>query len=135
MSQKFTLTATREDYLRSIFLFEGEVGVLELAQKLNLSKSTVSERISRLVKEGLVIKKPYSKLSLTKEGAKIGKKLTFKHRVIEVFLHEYLKVPKTKVHSEAHRLEHAVSDEVLMRLYSAVGKPKRDPHGTPISSI
>lgn len=132
------ITATKEDYIRAIYILsqsnEG-VGVTHIAKKLKLSKSTVSERIKDLVKDGLVLADPYAAVSLTDKGFCIGAKLTYKHRVIEVFLHQTLKMDKKFVHAEAEKLEHAFSDEVIKRLSKFLHNPKNDPHGSAIPKI
>ena len=99
---------------------------------MNLAKSTVSERLRDLDKEELVNIESYSKIKLTKKGKALAKKLTYKHRLIEFFLYNHLKVPKSKVHEEAHQLEHAFSDETIKKLDKFLGHPKRDPHGREI---
>lgn len=133
-----TLSTTREDYIRAIYVLEetsGSVGVTQIAAKLELSKSTVSERVKDLVRDGLVDAEPYADVSLTSKGKDAGAKLTYKHRVIEVFLNETLGVPKSRVHEEAHQLEHAVSDEVIQRIAKLIGHPATDPHGSAIPKI
>lgn len=132
------ITATKEDYLRAIYILGQsikEVGVTQIALKLKLSKSTVSERLKELVRDGLVVADPYAAVSLTKKGLDIGTKLTYKHRVIEVFLYQVLKMKKELIHAEAERLEHACSDEVIKRLAKFLHNPKSDPHGSAIPEI
>ena len=51
---------------------------------------------------------------------------------IERFLQDMLRVNAKKIHEEAHRLEHAFSDESINRLRKVLGNPKYDPHGKPI---
>ena len=133
-----TISAAREDYLRAIYLLQlgsGEASVTDIAERLKLSKSTVSERLKDLAKDGLVKIDPYTPVSLTEKGALVGKKLTSKHRIIEVFLNKVLKMPKDKVHAEAERLEHACSDEVAKRLEKFLEYPDSDPHGSSIPKI
>jgi DtxR family Mn-dependent transcriptional regulator len=128
----------REDYLRAIYILQevaGETGVTQIANRLGLSKSTVSERLKDLAAAGLVSAGQYTQVSLTKEGEKLGKILTHKHRIIEVFLNSVLLVPKDKVHMEAERLEHAVSDDVIQRLEKFLKYPTSDPHGSAIPKI
>lgn len=138
ISKTQVLSATKEDYVRAIYTLQessDEAGVTQIADKLGLSKSTVSERLKDLAQDGFVIANPYSQVELTKKGVDAGKKLTYKHRLIEVFLHSVLKVPKDKVHEEAHRLEHACSDEVIQKLAKFLDYPENDPHGTAIPKI
>jgi DtxR family transcriptional regulator, Mn-dependent transcriptional regulator len=129
------INATREDYVRAIYILQEsgqDTGVTHVAERLHLSKSTVSERVKSLVKDGLVENTPYAQVKLTKEGLNIGKKLTYKHRIIEVFLNQTLGVPDDRVHEEAEKLEHAFSDEVIKKLAKFLGNPVSDPHGSVI---
>jgi DtxR family Mn-dependent transcriptional regulator len=109
--------------------------VTNIAKKLNLRKSTVSEGLKDLVTAKLVIAPLYSKVTLTASGKKFGDKITFKHRLIEVFLYETLGMPIDSVHAEAEILEHAVSDEVADRLSHFLHRPTPDPHGSKIPSV
>lgn len=132
------INATREDYVRAIYILTEtgkEVGVTQIADRLGLRKSTVSERIRNLVADGLVLAGPYTSVQLTTRGVDVGKKLTYKHRIIEVFLTEILGMAKSKVHAEAEQLEHACSDEVIKRLATLVDNPEHDPHGSVIPKI
>lgn len=133
LAGKARISPAREDYIRAIYLLEeaGEApGISQIAKRLNLSKSTVSERIKELTKDGLTLSKPYSTISLTKEGTALGKKMTYKHRLIEVFLHQTLQLPMELIHDEAERLEHAFSDEAIERLATFLNHPTHDPHGS-----
>ncbi len=129
------ITQTKEDYLRVIYLFEEKtnhpIRAVELAHDMGLAKSTISERLRELAAQGL-IKASYSVVTLTPSGRVLARDLTFKHRIIEVFLHDVLKMPLEKIHDEAHRLEHAFSDYAIRRLAKLVGNPEKDPHGEEI---
>lgn len=132
------ITATKEDYVRAIYILSQSpkgTGVTQIASKLKLSKSTVSERLKELVRDGLVVADPYATVTLTKKGMDIATKLTYKHRLIEVFLYKTLKMNKDLIHAEAERLEHACSDEVIKRLAKFLHNPKNDPHGSVIPKI
>jgi DtxR family Mn-dependent transcriptional regulator len=130
------ISPTQEDYIRAIYLLEesGEApGISQIAQRLHLSKSTVSERVKELTKDGYTNSKPYSTISLTKKGQRIGASMTYKHRLIEVFLHNILQLPEALIHPEAERLEHAFSDEAIKKLDAFLHYPTHDPHGSLIS--
>ncbi len=128
-------TSARQDYIRMIWKLGGSnefVKSKDLSDALGLAKSTVSERLRGLADENLVEFEKYGGVRLTNKGDSLAKSLTFKHRIIEVFLHDFLKVPKSDVHREANELEHAFSDDVILRLDKFMGNPKIDPHGKPI---
>ena len=128
-------TANKEDYLRALYILEEEkheLKSIDLAHYLNISKPSVSEMVQELNKEGLISYKKYSKLNFTSKGRRIAQKLTSKHRLIELFLKKILKVKSDGVHEEAHRLEHAFSDESIWKIRKLLRNPKKDPHGKPI---
>ncbi len=128
-------TANREDYLRALYILEEEkheLKSIDLACYLNISKPSVSEMIAELDKGGFISHRKYSKLRFTVKGRRIAKKLTSKHRLIELFLKNILKIKPKNLHQEAHRLEHAFSDESISKLRKFLGNPKKDPHGKPI---
>ncbi len=127
-------TKTIEDYCRTIDKLDLGDGAksFEIAKSLNLSKNTVALTLQKLSAAGFISMKKYGKARLTPDGLKIAQNMHFKHRVIETFLVESLKMPISKVHLEAHHLEHSVSDDFIQRLYKFLGKPKKDPHGRDI---
>ena len=106
-----------------------------MAEYLHVSKPSVSEMIRELSKEGLVEFKKYSRINFTSKGWKIARKLTSKHRLIELFLKNILNINSKNIHKEAHRLEHAFSDESIAKLRKILGNPKKDPHGKPIPQV
>src|SRR3989338_4103287 len=112
-------TANREDYLRALYVLEEknlELKSVEIANYLKVSKPSVSEMVKELQKDGLLTHKKYSKLKFTSKGYKIAQNLTSKHRLIELFLKNILKIKSGSIHQEAHRLEHAFSDEAIVRI-------------------
>ena len=54
------------------------------------------------------------------------------HRLLEMYLHQVLGYDWDKVHGEADRLEHVISEDFEMRIDQALGHPSHDPHGDPI---
>lgn len=132
-------TAVKEDYLRAIFLLQEKGGkavkLIDVAEYLGLSRSTVSERMQELVAQRYIQHAKYGQLSFTTRGYAEAKKLTHKHRLVEVFLHETLHLSKRDAHAEAHRLEHTLSDKVIKKLGNFLGHPKVDPHGTRIPKL
>lgn len=129
------VTSHKEDYLRALYILEEEkkeLKSIDLAHYLQVSKPSVSEMVQELDRDGLITYKKYSKLKFTSNGRKIAQRLTSKHRLIEIFLKNVLKISSRNIHNEAHRLEHAFSDESIVKLKKFLGNPKKDPHGKPI---
>ncbi len=126
------MTPTREDYIRAVYSLHEQglsVRIIDIARYLKLARSTVSERVRDLEKTRLIKTDRSGGINLTKQGMTLAEKLTYKHRLIEVFLHVVLGMDTKKVHAEAHALEHAFSDEVISHLAKFLGNPTMDPHG------
>jgi len=129
------ISVNKEDYLRAFYLQEekGEkITVTETADYMDVSKASVSEMLKKLVAKGLINYERYSDITLTLKGKNFARKLTARHRLIEYFLRETLKMDESEIHEEAHRLEHAFSDVAIEKLRIFLGDPKKDPHGEPI---
>jgi DtxR family Mn-dependent transcriptional regulator len=131
---------TKEDYLRAIYHISEEqannsVSSVDIGKYLDVSKSTVSEMLRKLDKDKLVASKLYGKISLTRKGLLYAVKITRKHRVIEVFLSETLKLKSKLIHEEAHRLEHAFSDESIESISKLIKNKKQCPHGKKIPNL
>ncbi len=130
------ITPTREDYIRSIYCFKERginVRIIDIARDLRLARSTVSERIKDLQAAKFIKSDRDEGIALSQTGLSLARHLTYKHRLIEVFLHKTLGIDPKKVHMEAHKLEHAFSDEVITRLAKFLGHPSTDPHGEKIT--
>lgn len=123
----------REDYIKAIYQMRrvAPVRSAELARRLGISRSSVSQFRHILEGEGLL--DPGSarldSLRLTQAGVQLAVRLVRRHRVIETFLHTSLHVPLERVHTEAERIEHVVSDDLVLRLAHLLGTPECDPHG------
>ena len=71
-------------------------------------------------------------MKLTSAGSKIALEVIRHHRLIELYLAEMLGFSWDKVHAEADKLEHVISEEFEEKIDEALGHPTRDPHGDPI---
>lgn len=127
---------SKEDYLRTIYhIYElqenKEQGIksIDISKEMKVSKPSVSEMIRKLAKEGFIKAGPYTHIFFTKKGLKEAKEVMHNHRVIEVFLRNTLKNDISKIHKEAHRLEHAFSKESIKRLDKFLKNPKISPLG------
>ncbi len=123
------------DYLTEILRLEeaGEpASTSELATRLQVARPSVSGMLRRLADERLVTYAPYQGAHLTARGRRRAQAMLRRHRLVETFLVNALAMPPEKVHQEAHRWEHALSDDAVDRLDRWLGNPAADPHGTPI---
>lgn len=125
-----------EDYVKVIYSFtewqEKPITSSQLAQRLGVANSSVSEMVRKLKDHGLVDHQPYSAITLTSDGVRLALSMVRRHRLIETYLVQQLGYSWDEVHDEAELLEHAVSDTFIERMAAKLGNPDRDPHGDPI---
>lgn len=133
-----TPSSSIEDYVKVIYSFtewqDKPITSTQLAQRLGVANSSVSEMVRKLKDQGLVLHKPYSAITLTQEGMRLALSMVRRHRLIETYLVQDLGYSWDEVHDEAELLEHAVSDTFIERMAARLGNPTRDPHGDPIPS-
>jgi DtxR family Mn-dependent transcriptional regulator len=99
---------------------------------MQLSAPTVHEMIGRLERDGYITRGQSRAIAFTGDGAQEAETIVRRHRLIERFLTDVLKVPWDEVHEEAERLEHAMSPSLEQRMLAAIGDAKTCPHGHPI---
>jgi len=131
-------SSTVENYLKQILLLsEGRPGLLPmgvLAESLAVVPGTVTTMVKALASDGLVQHRPRHGVRLTPRGRRVALGVLRRHRLVETFLVNVLKMDWSEVHAEAEQLEHALSETVLNRLDALLGHPAADPHGDPIPS-
>jgi DtxR family transcriptional regulator, Mn-dependent transcriptional regulator len=128
-----------EDYLKAIHALEDRhgaaVGTVELAGRLGVTPGSASAMTRRLAERGLVEVERYRGVTLTDRGRELALEVIRHHRLLELYLSEHLGVPWDRVHDEAERLEHVLSEELEQRIAAKLGDPTRDPHGDPIPTL
>ncbi len=121
------------DYLKTIYHLQKNknraIKSVELAKDLGVSKASVNEMIKKLANSGLVEYKRYTSINLTKRGIREAERIVYKHKILEGFLLNILGIKKSKIHSEAHKLEHDFSDDSIKKLEKILKKPETCPHG------
>ncbi|WP_029069228.1 metal-dependent transcriptional regulator [Jonesia quinghaiensis] len=132
------LTSVAQDYIKVVWSLQEwsdqPVSTKDLADRLGVGTSTVSETVRRLVSQGLLDHERYGAIHLTELGHRQALEMVRRHRLIETFLVQELGYTWDEVHDEAEVLEHAVSDLMVDRIDTRLGHPTRDPHGDPIPS-
>lgn len=121
------MTPNKEDYLKMIYELGGnnkKVSNKQLVTRLMVSAASVSEMVTKLLKEGFVEHVPYQGIQLTQAGLQKASALVRKHRLWEVFLVNYLGYAWNEVHEEAEVLEHVTSIELARRLDKYLISPK-----------
>lgn len=130
------ITQAMEDYLKTIFQLEEELGgrvtTQAIADRLGVQCPSVTNMLKRLAAMALVEHQPYRGVALTPRGRLVALEVIRHHRLLELYLTRALGYSWDAVHEEADRLEHSISEELEARIDAALGYPETDPHGHPI---
>ncbi|MFO7584390.1 MAG: metal-dependent transcriptional regulator [Anaerolineales bacterium] len=123
---------TIEDYLSLMYVMErdGEpiVGA-RLAELLGVTPPTVTNTMKRMARDGLITMDDNG-THLTPQGWGSAKDVMRRHMLMEWMMLKVL--PWSKLHGEAHNLEHAISPEAEAAVYEELGRPQTCPHGNPL---
>jgi DtxR family Mn-dependent transcriptional regulator len=129
------LTDAMQDYLKEIhkLRMEGRRATTSaIAERMGVKPPSVTAMVKRLSALGLAKHAPYRGVELTPAGERVALEVIRHHRLLEQYLAESLGLGLDEVHSEADRLEHAISEELEARIDRTLGYPTHDPHGDPI---
>jgi DtxR family transcriptional regulator, Mn-dependent transcriptional regulator len=128
-------TIADENYLKEIYTLELDhehVTTSMLAERFNCAPATVTGMLKKLASLHWVVYEPYQGANLTAVGREIALEVVRHHRLIETYLAQALGIPWDRVHAEADKLEHALSEYLEQRIDELLGHPAFDPHGSPI---
>ena len=115
------ITARIEDYLEELFLLEStgrSVTVTDLAERLKITKGTVTATVQKLVELELVKHERYGNLHLTEAGRLKGMIVFRRHEGFRAFFHELLGLDREKSSEMACSMEHYVDNTTEERLYA-----------------
>ena len=125
-----------DDYLKTVFAHTEwqptPITPSQLAAKLGIAPSSVTEMVKKLAAAGLVSHVPYGAVRLTDDGERRALAIIRRHRLIETWLVREFDYAWDEVHDEAEVLEHTISDRLLEGIDARLGRPRFDPHGDAI---
>lgn len=119
-----------EEYLETIYkksLKNNMAKTTEISKDLKIAPSSVTQMLKKLEEDGYVIYYQYKGVELTDKGYKIAKEIVRKHRLIEMFLYETLKLDMEDIHDQACAMEHSLSDEAERKLCQLLEYPNQCP--------
>jgi DtxR family transcriptional regulator, Mn-dependent transcriptional regulator len=135
MSKNKKLSANIEEYLETIYKIsqkEKSVKTSKISKDLGVTPSSVSEMLKKLDKMGYVNYSQYKGVELTENGLKVAKNITRKHRLLERFLHDILKLKDHFLHDQACEMEHSLSDDAERALCQVLDHPDKCPDNSVI---
>lgn len=115
-----------EEYLEVLYKngSNGEqVSTTQLSKDLGIAPGSVTQMLKKLENLGYIGYTPYKGATLTDDGMKIAQKITRKHRILEKFLMDILKIKQENVHEQACEMEHTLSDEAERALCTMLHNP------------
>lgn len=111
-------TPSMEDYIEQIYLLiedKGYARVSDIAEALSVHPSSVTKMVQKLDKDDYLIYEKYRGLILTQKGKKMGKRLVYRHVLLEQFL-RIIGVDENLIYQDVEGMEHHVSWEAIDRI-------------------
>ncbi len=111
-------TPSMEDYIEQIYMLIAEktyARVSDIAEALAVHPSSVTKMVQKLDKDGYLVYEKYRGLSLTSKGNKIGKRLVFRHDLLEQML-RLIGVKEENIYSDVEGIEHHLSWDAIDRI-------------------
>ena len=105
-----------EMYLETIYLLQKDndgVKAIDIANKLKVSKPSVTNAMNRLKNDGYVSKEHYGIIKLTESGLDYARKIYNRHQLLTDFLVQSLEVDLEVAEKNACRLEHVIDQDLL----------------------
>ena len=105
-----------EKYLEVILEIEREAGVVrsvEIARRVGVSRASVSKALGVLRDLGLVEPSYYGDVVLTEAGRARAQRVRRRHDLLSRYLRDVLGVSDETAETDACRIEHVVSDELI----------------------
>ncbi|ALC81592.1 MULTISPECIES: transcriptional regulator MntR [Bacillus] len=111
-------TVSMEDYIEQIYILIEEKGyarVSDIAEALKVHPSSVTKMVQKLDKDEYLVYEKYRGLVLTPKGNKIGKRLVYRHELLEQFL-RIIGVDEEKIYHDVEGIEHHLSWNSIDRI-------------------
>ena len=119
MKNPVSLSASMEDYIEAIAHIVAEKKVArgkDIANRLKVSRASVTEALRALSKKGLVNYEPYEVITLTETGKATAEDVIRRHEALKDFFVKVLAIDDKIAEESACRIEHAAPPEVIDRL-------------------
>ncbi len=114
-----TLSSGLEDYLEEIYIAhinDTPLKGAQLARKLNISRASVSEALSKLVSKDLIKYNSYEAITLTRKGLEDAQQIYAKHHILKNFFENVLEITPQEASENACKVEHIISQNILDKM-------------------
>lgn len=134
-SKNKELSENIEEYLEVLYKYgnkKNHVSTTTISKQLKIAPGSVTQMLKKLEDLGYINYIPYKGANLTEKGTKVAQKITRKHRILERFLSDVLKIKKENIHIQACNMEHSLSDEAERAMCHMLEHPDKCPDEKPI---
>ncbi|WLR46293.1 transcriptional regulator MntR [Halobacillus litoralis] len=111
-------TPSMEDYIEQIYILiedKGYARVSDIAENLQVHPSSVTKMVQKLDRDQYLNYEKYRGLILTPKGKKVGKRLVYRHELLEQFL-EIIGVDQENIYDDVEGIEHHMSWNSIDRI-------------------
>ena len=118
-------SASKEDYLEMIYELsqkDSKFKAVDIANKMNISRASVSEALQKLAEQGYIIYEKYKPAVLTEKGLTVAKEVLQKHQVLFSFFKDFLKLTEEESQINACRIEHVITDTAFEKIKKLIKK-------------
>ncbi len=122
------ISASLEDYIMTIYnIVEEKKGVkaVDIARRLGVGRSSVTDALKSLAQKNLVNYNPYDVISLTDEGEKIALGVVEKHRILHDFFENVLVLEPSEAAKNACGMSHAISQDAFEKFVQFISKVEK----------
>ena len=119
MTKKKQLSASQEDYLEAVYHIAREKKVArakDIAKRLNVRASSVTNALRTLSSLGLINYAPYDLITLTEAGLVQAEDIVARHEALANFMVQVLGVDADEADEAACKMEHSVPKSIVNRL-------------------
>lgn len=128
-------SAREEDYLKFIWKHSADdelVPLKVISRGMGVVPGTVTAMLKNLDASGYISYRSRRGCILTEKGRDTALSTLRRHRLLERFLVDIMKMKLHEVHEEAEKLEHVISGRFVDQMDMLLDYPLYDPHGDPI---
>lgn len=111
-----------EDYLEvidSLVLEKGFASTSDIAERMGVSKPSVTSIVKKLHKQGYLVHTPYRGMSLTDSGRELARTMRERHEILRRLL-VLIGVPNDIAKEDAERIEHGLHPETVRKIKKLV---------------
>jgi Mn-dependent DtxR family transcriptional regulator len=115
-------TEATEDYLEmidSLVMEKGFASTSEIAERMGVSKPTVTSIVKKLHRDGYLVHEPYRGMALTEAGRNLARSMKDRHEILRRLL-ILIGVPKDIATNDSEKIEHGLHPETVRKIRKLV---------------